>query len=308
MARTRKGVDVHGWVILDKPANISSAKAVGAVRKIFNAKKAGHGGTLDPLATGVLPIALGEATKTVSYAMDGMKTYQFDICWGEQRNTDDGEGEIVETSASRPTQQQILDILPDFTGNIEQIPPLYSAIKVDGKRAYKLARDNIDVEMQPRPAFIESLTLDHIIDHNRARFTATTGKGVYIRSLGRDIARKLSTVGYIENLRRTQVGCFLESGAISLAKLETLGHSAADFGALLSVETVLDDIPALALTDQEAFKIRQGQGIAFLPVANRSSVKRVGKDQTFSLLCNGQLVALANIVGGEIRPFRVMNY
>jgi len=308
MARKRKGRPVHGWVVLDKPAGISSAKAVRLVQNVFDAAKAGHGGTLDPLATGVLPIALGEATKTVSYAMDGLKTYQFDICWGEQRNTDDAEGEVIETSPIRPTENDIINVLPDFTGDIEQTPPIYSAIKVDGRRAYKLARENIDVELKPRPVFIEKLELISILGVDRARFQTTTGKGVYIRSLGRDMAIKLGTFGYIENLRRTQVGCFHVNDAISLDKLETLGHSSADFGTLRSVKTVLDDIPALALTAQEAFKIRQGQGVAFLPVANRSAIKTARKDQVFCVMCDDQLVALANINGGEIKPFRVMNY
>jgi tRNA pseudouridine55 synthase len=215
---------------------------VAAVRRIFDAAKAGHAGTLDPLATGVLPIALGEATKTIPFILDARKSYRFTIRWGEARATDDAEGAVTARSDRRPTRAEIEAALPRFTGEILQAPPAYSAIRVGGERAYDLARAGEAVELAPRPVFIERFELLEILDRDHAKFAVRSGKGAYMRSLARDLAVALGTVGHIVELRRTAVGPFRESTAIPLASLEALGHIAPASGRLLPVETALDDM------------------------------------------------------------------
>lgn len=307
MARRRRGRAIHGWFNVDKPAGISSSDVVTKVRRATDAAKAGHGGTLDPLATGVLPVALGEATKTVSYAMDGSKTYRFVVRWGIATASDDGEGEAVETSDVRPGGAEIDAVLARFTGDIEQVPPAFSAIKVNGRRAYDLARRDQAVELAPRAVHIDALSLIEIQDTDHAAFEVKAGKGTYVRSLARDIAVALGTVGHVSSLRRTAVGNFRINDAISLDKLETLGHSAPASDILLPIETVLADIPALALTAQEANRLRHGQGVPVLPVASRSPFKDISQGDTVVAMADGRLVALAKIAGGEIRPVRVFN-
>ncbi|MEE8306264.1 MAG: tRNA pseudouridine(55) synthase TruB, partial [Gammaproteobacteria bacterium] len=239
MARKRKGRPIHGWLILDKPLGLSSNQALGRARFLLQAAKAGHAGTLDPLATGVLPLAFGEATKLVSFAMDGTKTYQFTIAWGEARNTDDCEGEMTQTSGVRPTQQAILDILPRFTGTILQKPPAYSAIKVNGERAYALARAGRAPDLPPREVEVVRLELSDA-GKDQASFEIDCGKGTYIRSLARDMATELGTCGHVSALRRTRVGPFNIEAAFSLDMLEELSHSAPPEKTLLPVETPLD--------------------------------------------------------------------
>ena len=307
MGRKRRGKAIHGWIIIDKPGGLSSNAVVGRVRRLTGAAKVGHAGTLDPMATGVLPMALGEATKIVSYLMDGAKAYRFTVRWGEQRNTDDAEGEVVATSDARPEKEQILAVLGNFIGDIEQVPPVFSAIKIEGKRAYALARADQAPEMKPRTIHIEDLKLLSVVDADHAEFEAVSGKGAYMRSLARDLGTALGTVGHIAQLRRIAVGPFDEKQAISLDKLESLRHSAPLSEHLLPVETVLDDIPALALTETEARKLSQGQAIPVLPVASRSPLKNIGQGDVVRVMAEGRLVALAKINGGEIRPFRVMN-
>ena len=307
MGRKRRGKAIHGWIIIDKPGGLSSNAVVGRVRRLTGAAKVGHAGTLDPMATGVLPMALGEATKIVSYLMDGAKAYRFTVRWGEQRNTDDAEGEVVATSDARPAKEQILVVLGNFIGDIEQVPPVFSAIKIEGKRAYALARADQAPEMKPRTIHIEDLKLLSVVDADHAEFEAVSGKGAYMRSLARDLGTALGTVGHIVQLRRIAVGPFDEKQAISLDKLESLRHSAPLSEYLLPVETVLDDIPALALTETEARKLNQGQAIPVLPVASRSPLKNIGQGDVVRVMAEGRLVALAKINGGEIRPFRVMN-
>ena len=307
MGRKRRGKAIHGWIIIDKPGGLSSNAVVGRVRRLTGAAKVGHAGTLDPMATGVLPMALGEATKIVSYLMDGAKAYRFTVRWGEQRNTDDAEGEVVATSDARPAKEQILVVLGNFIGDIEQVPPVFSAIKIEGKRAYALARADQAPEMKPRTIHIEDLKLLSVVDADHAEFEAVSGKGAYMRSLARDLGTALGTVGHIVQLRRIAVGPFDEKQAISLDKLESLRHSAPLSEHLLPVETVLDDIPALALTETEARKLNQGQAIPVLPVASRSPLKNIGQGDAVRVMAEGRLVALAKINGGEIRPFRVMN-
>ena len=261
----KRGKPVHGWVVFDKPLNMSSTQAVGKIRWLFDAEKAGHGGTLDPLATGLLPIALGEATKTVQWAMDGRKTYRFRIKWGAETETDDLEGAITARSEQRPSQVSIESILKQFLGEISQVPPIYSALKIDGERAYDLARAGEKPEMTPRLVMIEDLRLLDASNPEFADFETVCGKGTYIRALARDIGRALGCLGHLTRLRRTQVGPFSEKDMISLEMLEELRHRPdgvdALNGALRSIVTVLDGIPALAVMDQDAAKLRQGQSV-----------------------------------------------
>ena len=307
MARKRKGLPISGWLVIDKPVGLSSSAVVGRVRHITGAAKAGHGGTLDPLATGILPIALGEATKTVNYVVDGDKVYTFSIRFGEERTTDDAEGEVSARSDARPTTAEIVAALPRFTGTIEQVPPAFSAIKVAGRRAYELARADEAPVLSARPVEIHEFRLLEHSDPDTARFEVRCGKGAYMRSLARDLSRYLRTAGYIVGLRRTRVGPFSEKGAISLDKLEALGHSAALAGPLLPVETVLDDIPALALTETEARRLRHGQPVAVLSIASRSALSGARQGDVVKAMNDGRLVALAEIKGGELRPLRVIN-
>jgi len=308
MGRRRKGQPVHGWLNLDKPAGISSSSAVNRVRRAFDAAKAGHGGTLDPEATGILPIAFGEATKTVSYAMDGSKTYRFAVRWGEATTTDDTEGEVIETHAHRPSASDISAALPAFVGDIAQVPPKFSAIKVDGRRAYELARQDAPVELRSRIIRVESFELLSMDDADTSTFTVTCGKGTYVRALARDLASALGSVGHTHWLRRTAVGPFVEAHAISLDKIERLGHIAPDSDFLMPVETVLADIPALALTTQEAQRLKHGQSVSVLPVASRSPFKDIEQGDTVCAMSEGRLVALARIADGGIHPVRVMNH
>ena len=261
MARRRKGRPIHGWVVLDKPSGMTSARAVAALRRHLGAAKAGHAGTLDPLATGVLPIALGEATKTMAYIVDTAKTYRFSVLWGAATSTDDAEGEVVETSAARPTEAAITAALAQFTGEIEQVPPRYSAIKVDGQRAYKLARADRDVTLAPRRVRIDSFRLIGRPEPDRAAFEVRCGKGTYMRSLARDLALAVGTVGHIVDLRRTAVGPFTEGDAISLDNLGSVGHIAPEIEHLLPVQAALGDMPALPLTPDEAQRLRRGQTV-----------------------------------------------
>jgi tRNA pseudouridine55 synthase len=307
MGRRRKGLPINGWIAIDKPLGMTSTSVVTQVRRAFDAAKAGHGGTLDPLATGILPIALGEATKTVSYVMDGAKTYHLRVRWGEARSTDDGEGEVVATSDRRPTRAEIEAALPRFIGEIEQVPPQFSAVKVAGQRAYDLARDGETVELKPRRIRIDSFKLLGAPDADHADFEVGSGKGAYMRSLARDLAIALGTVGHIALLRRTRCGPFTESEAISLDKLGQLVHSAASANCLLPVETALDDIPALALTEAEARRLQSGQSVSLLRMAARDPLAFCPPDGTVRAMAEGRLVALARIDGGEVRPVRVLN-
>ena len=308
MSRRRKsGQLVNGWVILDKPAGMTSTSAVSAVRHRLDARKAGHAGTLDPLATGVLPIALGEATKTLPYVVNGQKTYQFTLRWGVATTTDDEEGEPIEWSNVRPSRPKIETALSAFVGEIEQVPPIFSAIKVDGERAYDIARRGDNVELAPRRIWIETFRLLDELDSDLARFAVVSGKGAYMRSLARDLARRLGTVGHIAQLRRTAVAGFREAGAISLDELEGFRQSPAKFEGLLPVETALDDIPALALTEQEAIRLRNGQPVPLLKKADFERISAFGEGETVIATTMGKLVALTKYSAGAVRPVRVLN-
>jgi tRNA pseudouridine55 synthase len=307
MGRRKRGTPVHGWLVLDKPFGMSSSRAVGAVRTLLDAAKAGHGGTLDPLATGILPIALGEATKTVAWAMAGRKTYRFTVRWGEARATDDAEGEVTATNEMRPEAAAVAAILPRFTGSILQVPPAYSALKLGGERAYDLARRGETVELAARPAEIFALRLLREIDADNAEFEVETGKGVYVRSLGRDIALALGTVAHIAALRRLAVGSFTLERAISLDKLEALRHSAAVFEHLLPIETPLDDIPAVALSEAEAHRLRHGQTVVPLLAVDQARLDELGNGAVVRATAGETLVALTEISAGGLRPVRVLN-
>jgi tRNA pseudouridine55 synthase len=307
MGRKRKGIPLHGWIVLDKPLGLSSARAVAAVRRVTGAAKAGHGGTLDPLASGILPIALGEATKTVAWAMGGQKTYRFRLRWGVARSTEDAEGEVTATSEVRPDEAAIGEALPRFMGTLLQRPPAFSAIKVGGRRSYDLARADAAVELAAREVEVHALRLVSLVDADHADFEARVGKGTYIRSLGRDLALALGTVGHLAALRRTAVGPFGENLMISLDKLEALGHIAAASEHLLPIETALDDIPALALTEAEADRLRHGLRVA-LPQGPSSPIEHLQHGALVCATASGKLVALAEIEAGTLRPVRVMNF
>jgi tRNA pseudouridine55 synthase len=300
MGRTRKGEKIDGWVVLDKPLGLGSTQAVGRVRRLFGAAKAGHGGTLDPLATGVLPIALGEATKTVPFVMDGRKEYRFTLRFGEARTTEDAEGEVTSISTVRPSDAAIRAALGRFLGEVEQVPPAFSALKIDGKRAYDLARTGEAVILKPRRVSIERLELLDRPEADRADFGVACGKGTYIRSLGRDLALALGTVGHLAALRRTVAGPFGEEAAISLSKLEALGHNSRLLGALVPVATALDDIPALALTETQADRLRQGQPV--LLTGNAPPLGALVRAEQGS-----KLVALVRSDGAAVQPVRVFN-
>ncbi|HYG85291.1 MAG TPA: tRNA pseudouridine(55) synthase TruB [Azospirillum sp.] len=311
MARKRKGQPIHGWLVLDKPEGLTSTQALSKVRRILNAEKGGHGGTLDPLATGILPIALGEATKTVSYAMDGAKTYRFTVRWGLRTATDDREGEVIDRSDARPDEAAIRAALPAFLGEIDQVPPQYCAIKVDGERAYDIAREGDVVDLASRRVRIDRFELVEMPDADHAVFEVDCGKGTYVRSLARDLAEALGTVGHVAVLRRLRVGQFTLDKAISLDELAAMEHGAAVERLLLPIETALDDIPALALTEAEAHRLRHGQAVALL---TRQDLERltairgaVGEDGIVIALFAGKPVALARVEGAEVRPVRVIN-
>ena len=308
MARKRKGNPVHGWVNFDKPLGMSSTQAVGKVRWLFGAQKAGHAGTLDPLASGILPIALGEATKTVPFMMDAAKGYDFTITWGENTASWDAEGDVTATSDVRPTQDAIMAVLPQFIGDISQVPPKYSAIKVDGKRAYALMRGkdagSVEFELKPRPVRVDSLTLNNCDEHS-ASFSLACGKGTYVRSLARDLAGALGACGHVTVLRRTQVGPFAleraKTPSFTLEALEESCHRDGVLEALCPVSTALDDIPVLAVSELEAIDLKHGRAIA-LPTGFTDSPSGL----TLAKL-GGVEIALLRIEGPNLTPKRVFN-
>jgi tRNA pseudouridine55 synthase len=302
----RQKRDVHGWLVLDKPVGMTSTHAVSVIKRLFAARRAGHAGTLDPLASGCLPIALGEATKTVPFVFDGRKTYRFTIRWGEERDTDDAEGRVAATSDKRPERDAIEELLPRFTGTIDQVPPRYSAVKLDGERAYDLARDGEVVELAARTITVHRLELIEIPNPDTAVLTAECGKGTYIRSLARDLGRALGVFGHVASLRRSRVGPFGEADMIPLEQAQSLCHRAAAgeghlADALLPVETALDDIPALAVSPADAARLQRGQAVL---MRGRDAPIVRGMVQ---VACSGQLLAIAEVEHGEIVPRRVFN-
>ena len=302
----REKHDVHGWVVLDKPVGMTSTHAVSQIKRLFKAKRVGHAGTLDPLASGCLPIALGEATKTVPFIVDGRKTYRFTVRFGEERDTDDSEGRVTETNERRPAPDDIRAALPRFAGTIEQVPPAFSAVKVAGERAYDIARDGETVTLKSRPVRIDRLDLIEMPDADHAVFEAECGKGTYVRAIARDLGRVLGCFGHISALRRLSVGPFSEVALISLEQLAALCHRAAAgegnlADALLPVETALDDIPALAVNGADAARLQRGQAVL---LRGRDAPILRG---TVYITASAQLVALAEVDRGEIIPKRVFN-
>ncbi len=256
---------VHGWLVLDKPLGLTSTQALGRARRLLGGKKAGHGGTLDPLATGILPLAFGEATKLIPYVMEGDKEYEFTVRWGEARATDDAEGEVVATSENRPTEAQIRAALPEFIGVIRQKPPSFSAIKVQGERAYDLARAGEVVELAAREVVVHAFDLIDVPDADSAAFRVSCGKGTYVRALARDLAVSLRTCGYVSALRRTKVAPFTLENAVSMDVLERLSTGNTALAALLPLKAALGSIPTLVLTPNEAHTLRLGQRILIRP-------------------------------------------
>lgn len=305
--------DISGWVNLNKPAGMTSNDALMKLKRALNFPKIGHAGTLDPLASGVLPVALGEATKLVSYMMEDDKVYLFTVTWGEQRTTDDMEGEVMVSSDVRPTEEQIRATLPAFTGRIMQKPPTFSAIKIDGQRAYDLARAGKEFEIEARPIDVYELDLVRF-DEATATFRAVCGKGTYVRSLARDIARKMGTYGYVSTLIREAVGPFSLETAISLDITAQNDDNSALESAVLPVETVLDDIPVLSVNDQEAVRLKNGQKLTFIA---RPQMQRLldaglqvgqGTEPGIAIaMYQGKPLAILEVAGVEAQPVRVFN-
>jgi tRNA pseudouridine55 synthase len=291
---------MNGWILLDKPYGMSSTQAGNIVRRLTQSSKAGHAGTLDPFATGVLPIALGEATKTIPYIMENAKQYRFQVTWGEQRTTDDVEGAVVAACEIRPDRGAITAILPQFIGSIQQCPPAFSAIKVEGRRAYDLARAGENVVLKSRLVTVHDLILESIDSLEQATFLVTCGSGTYVRSLTRDMAEALGTVGYVSFLRRTFVGKFHEKDTILLEKLRELRHISEIDQWILPLGAVLDDIPAVPIKAEDAIKIRQGQ---MVPIAGISSNLSIS-----ALWLEDQVVAIVENRDGFYCPKRVFNY
>ena len=306
--RGRLKLHRHGWLAIDKPSGWTSAQVVGRVRYLTCACKAGHGGTLDPLATGVLPIALGEATKTVSFVMEGLKSYRFTIRWGERRDTDDSDGRVIAVSDHRPTSEAIQGALPFFTGNIMQKPPRYSAVKVRGRRAYALARAGQEVELAPRPILIERLKLIKVLGADYSLFELECGKGGYVRALARDLAVKLGTEGHISELRRTRVGPFTLENAISLAELGRLNDSAALTERLLPLIKGLAGVPNLCVNAEQVERLQKGQTVSLLRAPVCDDGVRIEAPAVLCAVFGARPVALVDFQAGQIRPRRVFNF
>jgi tRNA pseudouridine55 synthase len=291
-----KRVDVNGWVVLDKPVGITSTHAVSRLKRIYNGKKAGHAGTLDPLASGILPIAFGEATKTVPFVQDGEKAYRFTVLWGAETDTDDSDGTVVARSEQRPTRAAIEALLPRFIGAIEQQPPAFSAIKINGERAYDLARDGEMVDLAPRVVTIHELAIAGL-DAESTVFEARCGKGTYVRAIARDLGRALGCFGHVTALRRTRVGPFVEADAVPLAALE---EPAVAEGALRRVEAGLGELTRILVDRTDAARLRRGQGMLL-----RGADAPIG-GQAYAA-CGGVVIAIGAIEGGELVPARVFN-
>ncbi|WP_158912809.1 tRNA pseudouridine(55) synthase TruB [Caulobacter sp. S45] len=315
MGRRKKGDAVSGWICLDKPIDLGSTDAVARIRRLFNAQKAGHAGTLDPLASGILPIALGEATKTVPFLMEAGKSYRFTIQWGAATASFDREGEIIARSDVRPTVDQVEAALPAFVGEIMQVPPNFSAIKVDGQRAYDLAREGVEFELEARPITVHRLAVTEAPDADHVTLEMDCGKGSYVRAIVRDLAIALGAYGHVSALRRTRVGGFNEENATPLEKLFEMEHMNDRLEALLPVETALDDIPALALTTEDAFRLKQGRSVVLVPRQVEELRPRLvsrtvaGHDAGRTVLATfeGRAHALCEMRAGRLNPTRIFH-
>jgi tRNA pseudouridine55 synthase len=305
--RRKRGRALDGWLLVDKPAGLTSTDVVNRVRRGFDAQKAGHGGTLDPLATGLLPVAFGAATKTVPYIMDGTKLYHFTLRFGEARDTDDSDGQVIETSDVRPDDGHIRAELVAFQGDIMQVPPVFSAIKVAGERAYDMAREGRAPVLEPRPARIDRFEMIERVDADSAIFAVQSGKGVYMRSLARDLARACGTVGHVAALRRLRVGPFLIEDAISLDKiLEGAENPPASPALLRPVATALADIPALALTESEAESLSHGQAISLVALMGRIPDGADPARGIARAMDGGRVIGLCRLEDGWLRPERLL--
>ena len=305
--RRKRGRPLDGWLIIDKPPHMTSTDVVNRVRRAFDAQKAGHGGTLDPLATGILPIAFGSATKTVPYVMDGTKLYRFTLRLGEARDTDDADGEVTQTSEARPTDAQLRAALPAFQGDIMQVPPVFSAIKVAGERAYDMAREGRAPVLEARPARVDRFELIERPDEHTAVFEVQSGKGVYMRSLARDLALACGALGHIAALRRLRVGPFDTKNMISLDNAlapEDTARSSPDL--LLPVATALADIPALALTEAETVQLTQGQAISLVTLMGRIPEPANPDKGLVRAMAGGRVIGLCRLEEGWLRPERIL--
>ncbi|MDF1679759.1 tRNA pseudouridine(55) synthase TruB [Ponticaulis sp.] len=310
--KNRKGDPVHGWLNFNKPVEMTSTQAVGLVKRLFNAQKAGHGGTLDPLADGVLPIAFGEATKTSAYAMDADKDYTFTIAWGSSTTTQDREGDVVAQSGARASMEDIAAALATFVGDIEQVPPKFSAIKVNGERAYDLARDGEEVELQSRQVTLYEARLDEASTRDEAIIHVTCGKGFYIRSLVRDLAAKLDLEGHVYALKRTRVGNFEISEGNTPELLEAVSDLETRRRLLVPIEAALDDIPSIEISSEGEMKLRNGNEFRLLPhemskfQTLRAELQGEDSDDRVALaMADGTALALGEIRAGFFKPFRV---
>ncbi|MCI4680060.1 tRNA pseudouridine(55) synthase TruB [Rhodoblastus acidophilus] len=290
-------VEVNGWVVLDKPVGLTSTQAVSKLKRLFNAKKAGHAGTLDPLASGVLPVAFGEATKTVPFVQDGEKAYRFTVRWGVETDTDDAEGRAVATSDARPEASAIAALLPGFTGEIMQQPPAFSAIKINGERAYDLARDGEVVELAPRPVTIHALRLV-ATERDEAVLEAECGKGTYVRAIARDLGRALGCHGHVVALRRTRVGPFFEEDSVPLGELLDAPESAHQD--MLGVEAGLSELPCVLLDRNGAARARRGQSVILRG-------REAPAEGAAYAVCSGVVIASGVVERGEFLPNRVFN-
>lgn len=305
--RKPRGRPLDGWLIVDKPAGLTSTDVVNRVRRLFDAQKAGHGGTLDPLATGLLPVAFGAATKTVPYVMDGTKLYRFTLRFGEARDTDDADGTVTETSGVRPDDATIQAALPRFRGDIMQVPPVFSAIKVAGERAYDMAREGRAPVLEPRPARVDRFELVERPDADTAIFEVASGKGVYMRSLARDLARACGTVGHIAALRRLRVGPFLEEHAIPLDGIQQGEDGSPASAALLRpVVMALADIPAVKLTEQEAVDLRHGQALSLVGLMGRIPETADPDGGLARAMVGSRVISLCRLEDGLLKPERTL--
>ncbi|MDJ0449337.1 MULTISPECIES: tRNA pseudouridine(55) synthase TruB [Methylocystis] len=287
---------VDGWVVLDKPVGLTSTQAVSRLKRIYNAQKAGHAGTLDPLASGILPVAFGEATKTVPFVQDGEKAYRFTVRWGAESNTDDSDGEITRTSEKRPERAEIEGLMPQFLGDILQTPPQFSAIKIAGARAYDLAREGAEVDLKARAVTIHSLTIEAFSPEETV-FFMECGKGAYVRAIARDLGRLMGCYGHVTALRRTRVGPFIEEDSYTLDEIEAQGMAA---DAMLSVEAGLSELPCVVVDRDTAARLRRG-----------GSVILRGRDAPAEgvvyAACGGVPVAFGEVIEGALEPARVFN-
>ncbi|MGD9510930.1 MAG: tRNA pseudouridine(55) synthase TruB [Geminicoccaceae bacterium] len=303
--RKSAGRPINGWLVVDKAPGMTSTQVVNEIKRVTQAQKVGHGGTLDPLATGILPIALGEATKTVAYIMDARKGYDFTLRFGEARDTDDAAGVVTATSERRPADEEIRAALPGFTGLIMQVPPRYAAVKVQGERAYDLARRGETVELAPREIRIDELELVRRVDADHAEFRMTSGKGAYVRAIARDLGEALGCHAHVSALRRTAVGSFNASNAVSLDALARIVEDDTLPQVLVPMTTALAGIPALAVTEPQALRLRSGQPVRITPALMGDVLI---EPATVRAMRAGELIALARLEGMELSPVRVFRH